>query len=82
MKSKPTRGSLLRAHRERLGLTQEQVEARAKIGQAHVSAIEVGRRQPSLEILLALCSLYGLDAAQRGELLQPFDDAPAADACV
>lgn len=62
-------GPLLRAHRERAGLTQEQVEEATGITQGHVSAIEVGRREPSLDVLRRLARLYNLTAEQQGELL-------------
>ncbi len=69
-------GTLLRDHRERLAMTQEAVVTALTppggdpfITQAHVSAIELGRRGPSREVLARLADLYQLSADQRGQLL-------------
>lgn len=70
-------GALLRGHRVRLGLTQEAVEAKTGIGQAHISAIEVGRRGASRDVIRSLADCYGLDDAQRGQLLDAPVGAPS-----
>lgn len=62
-------GSQLRRYREEAGLSQVEVSSATGITQGHISAIEVGRRVPSLDILRRLVELYRLDAASAGTLL-------------
>ena len=65
-----TFGELIRAHRERVHLTQVDVEERARISQSHLSALEVGRRGPSVPVLRRLGGTYALTDAELGELLR------------
>lgn len=53
-------GTLLRSYRERLGLSQVEVETATGITQGHISAIERGARSPSLDVLQKLASAYKL----------------------
>jgi transcriptional regulator with XRE-family HTH domain len=47
-------GSNLRAARERLGLTQEEVAQRSGVHATEVSRIEAGKRDPKVSTLLRL----------------------------
>jgi transcriptional regulator with XRE-family HTH domain len=48
---RPALGRRVRALREKLGLSQEQLAERAQLHWTYVSEIERGRRNPSLNIL-------------------------------
>lgn len=54
-------GDLLRASRERAGLTQRELADRAGVAQSVISAYESGRRQPSLPMLARLVQATGHD---------------------
>ena len=56
-------GKIIRQIREALGLTQEQLAAKARIDQHYLSRIETGKQQPSLSILQKIAQ------ALDGELL-------------
>jgi predicted nucleotidyltransferase/DNA-binding XRE family transcriptional regulator len=56
-----TAASTIRGARERAGLTQVQLAAKANIAQSVVSAYESSRREPSLETLRRLVSAAGFD---------------------
>lgn len=56
-----TTGDLLRAARERAGLTQRELAERAGVAQSVVSAYESGRRQPALPTLARLVEASGHD---------------------
>lgn len=70
-----TLGEELKQLRLGRGLTQDELAGQIGIGQAHVSAIEVGRREPSFEVLRAWTDMCGADIVVRrrnadpGELL-------------
>ena len=51
---RPAFGRRVRALREKLGLSQEQLAERAQLHWTYVSEIERGRRNPSLNILARL----------------------------
>lgn len=50
----------LSERREALGLTQEELAARADVSARFISFLETGRRQPSLSALLALSHGLGI----------------------
>ena len=54
-------GSILREARQRAGLTQADLAARAGVTQSVISAYESGRRQPSLPVLRSLINAAGLE---------------------
>lgn len=58
-------GSELRRLREDAGLSQAMVAAAAGISPSHLSYIEAGRREPSLEVLLRLGAVMGADLSIR-----------------
>lgn len=62
---------LIRLARERAGLTQTQLAARAKVTQQTVSAYETGRKEPTLPTLAALVEAAGYEIRFR---LEPKDD--------
>ena len=65
-------GALLRAYRERAGLSQEALAARAGLAPAAVSALERGvRRRPYPHTLAALARALRLSAAERAALAPP-----------
>lgn len=49
----------LREERLRLGLTQEELAARAEVSARFISFLETGRRQPSLSAMAAICMGLG-----------------------
>jgi transcriptional regulator with XRE-family HTH domain len=53
--------AILVSVRQRTGLTQRQLAERAGTSATAISAIEAGRRQPSLETLLRIVRAAGLD---------------------
>jgi transcriptional regulator with XRE-family HTH domain len=53
--------AILLSVRQRAGLTQRQLADRAGTSATAISAIEAGRRQPSLDTLLRLVRAAGLD---------------------
>jgi transcriptional regulator with XRE-family HTH domain len=52
-------GDRLRAAREALGLTLDQVSASTGVSKAHLSRLESGERQPSVGILVELAAALG-----------------------
>jgi uncharacterized protein len=58
-----TAGALLRQARQRAGLSQEELAARAGVTQSVISAYETGHRQPSLPTLSSLVEAAGFDLA-------------------
>lgn len=56
-----TFGEFIRAARLRKSLTQNEVAIAAKVEQAYLSKVELGKREPSLSIALRLCDALGLD---------------------
>jgi len=66
-----TIGSRLRGSRESLGLSQEEVAARAKLNTSYLSQIERGMKAPSLDVLARLVTAVNLTFAEL------FDDLEA-----
>ena len=60
-------GEALKEHRQRCGMTQEYVAEALGVSRQAVSKWETGAAEPSTSNLLALATLYGVDA---GELLR------------
>jgi transcriptional regulator with XRE-family HTH domain len=54
-------GERVRAHRERLGITTQELADRASVTRAMVSQVERGQVAPSLSTLLNLASALGID---------------------
>ncbi len=57
-------GTELRKARQKAGLTQEQVAARARISREYVSQLERDRQSPTVETLLRVCRILGTSAAR------------------
>lgn len=53
-------GERIRRRRRELGITQESLGAAVGISDSHISAIERGRKSPSLETVLLLCRELGI----------------------
>jgi len=53
-------GAILRAHREEQGRTLRDVAESARISVAYLSEVERGRKEPSSEVLVAVCRALGL----------------------
>ena len=49
-------GSVLRAHRKAMGLTQEQLGFEAGLERNYISMLELGQRQPTLATLFKLAA--------------------------
>ncbi len=64
-------GSVLRAVREKLGISQEEVAERADVDRTYVSILERGLKSPTLETFEKLCMALGklpervIEAARR-----------------
>jgi DNA-binding XRE family transcriptional regulator len=72
-------GQVIRAHRERAGLTQEQAAVRASLTRNTVVALERARfPDPHLSTLLALMAVYGVGSLD--ELLGSMPSRALADA--
>ena len=56
-------GDELRKARNKAGLTQEEVAARARISREYVSQLERNRQSPTLDMLLRVCRILGVSAA-------------------
>jgi putative transcriptional regulator len=54
------RENRVRAHRQRLELTQKQLAERIGISRNHLTLIEIGRDNPSLEVAGRLASFLGV----------------------
>lgn len=57
-------GDELRKARNRAGLTQEQVAAKARISREYVSQLERNRQSPTVDMLLRICRILNVPAAQ------------------
>ncbi len=57
-------GDELRKARQKAGLTQEQVAARARISREYVSQLERNRQSPTVDMLLKVCRILGTSAGR------------------
>lgn len=57
-------GEELRRARNKAGLTQEQVAAKARISREYVSQLERNRQSPTVDMLLRVCRILGVPAAR------------------
>ena len=53
-------GKVIAAYRMKKGLTQEVLSGLADIGRTHLSAIELGKRKPTLETLYRISLALGI----------------------
>ena len=60
----PTFGEAVRAMRRRRGLSQEELADAAGLHRTHISLIERGLREPSLDTLVKLCRGLGVSPAE------------------
>ena len=64
-------GDVLREKREKLGMSQEEIAARAGVDRTYVSILERGLKSPTLETLEKICEALGtlpervIEAARR-----------------
>ena len=56
-------GENLRAHRERAGLSQERLSARARLHRTEISLIERGQRDPRLSTVVRLADALDVPTA-------------------
>jgi transcriptional regulator with XRE-family HTH domain len=61
-KSAAVIGQVLRAARERAGLTQQQLALKARMDRAYVNEVENGKRSLSVDRFLRLCDVLGTSA--------------------
>jgi transcriptional regulator with XRE-family HTH domain len=61
MKNTNQLGKLVKAHRERSGLTQRALAQELGVEPSHVAFIETGRRKPSLKLVARLADILGVD---------------------
>jgi len=52
-------GAVLRARREELGISQEELAERAGVDRSYISILERGLKSPTLETLEKICSALG-----------------------
>src|SRR5262245_39825534 len=72
-------GTLLRFHRGRLGLTQDQLAGRARMGARTIRELEAGRvRRPRGDSVRLLVEALGLDDRERLALQRAIVPGPAA----
>jgi len=55
-------GDELRKARQKAGLTQEALAAKAKVSREYVSKLEHGRQSPTVEMLIRICKVLGVQA--------------------
>jgi transcriptional regulator with XRE-family HTH domain len=56
-------GKLLREAREKAGLSQEDLAARARVHRTYISLLERDKKSPTLKVLLRICKALGVPAA-------------------
>jgi transcriptional regulator with XRE-family HTH domain len=56
-------GDVIKKHRQRLGISQEELAHRADVDRTFISRLERGIRQPTLTSLLQLASALEMTAA-------------------
>ncbi|WP_307213556.1 helix-turn-helix domain-containing protein [Microbacterium testaceum] len=71
-----TLGRNLRAHRQRLGLSQEQFAERLGYHRTYIGGIEQGIRNLSLQSVESLADELGIDCLQLLRSTQPEDEPP------
>lgn len=52
----------IRSYRKSLGLTQQGLAERISVSTSHVADIEIGRKKPSLDLLIKIASALNVDA--------------------
>ncbi len=57
-----TVGQRLRLHRDRCGMTQDELAARTGISRSQIANIEVGRGEPSMPVFIACVRALGVSA--------------------
>jgi transcriptional regulator with XRE-family HTH domain len=63
-------GSLARKHREKLGISQEELAMRSNLDRTYISGIERGVRNPSVTALVSLSNGLGISVSQLLENLE------------
>ena len=63
-------GDRVRAHRHRLGLSQESLATNAAINRTYMASLEAGRRNPSLDMMSRLAVALEVDLADLIQGLQ------------
>ena len=68
-------GGLILAHRQRIGMTQDELAAASGIDSANIRAHEKGRSMPSIQTLVRIASALGIapGALLDGLTLERFD---------
>lgn len=74
--STPTVGALLRAWRQRRGISQLELAGRADSSSRHISFVETGRSRPSEELVLRLADRLDVPVRERNALLLAAGYAP------
>ena len=57
-------GAVLRTYRRERGLTQEQLSERVEVVHSFISGIELGTRQPNLQMILKLAAALGVSSGE------------------
>lgn len=69
-------GMILQKYRESKGLSQEIVSGLAGIGRTHLSAIECGRRRPTLDTFFCLVKAIGVEPSEVIRAIEELAYAP------
>ena len=57
-------GACIRKHRERAGMTQDELARRCSVSRATINGIECGRSMPKLVTLLGMSQALGVQASR------------------
>jgi transcriptional regulator with XRE-family HTH domain len=63
--------TLLKSHRNNLGLTQQSLAQKLGVRASHIALLENARRRPSLGLLVGLAAALGVDGRELLELAYP-----------
>ena len=57
-------GQIVRAHRERAGLTQAELAVAANVSESYIQRIEYGQRTPTITVFLQLAKALNVEPAE------------------
>ncbi|MDR2712496.1 MAG: helix-turn-helix domain-containing protein [Clostridiales bacterium] len=57
-------GQIVRAHRERAGLTQAELAVAANVSESYIQRIEYGQRTPTITVFLQLARAFDVESTE------------------